>query len=338
MAQCGRCGKEKKWVSDSSSGGVYSTCACDIPLAPAIPIPSVTKGSSKRYKAKKQKSYSPANIPVAGTTKPIANQPSKTKVPAANNQYYNCLICKKTISENHRSQHVQVCFIQVPPVRFVCQYCKQTLTSTSIKTHASQCLGLATVCPVCSLSLSRLNLVQHLVDCQPLAPFFRSGEFFRCNICGGAIVSTARNSHRASCRRTLLNNGSANQPIQNEVNHMDMMLKKAVDDVCPYCKTQVKINEFKAHGAICQSRFQLVKNFQPAMSKQTNNSPVSKKKNKKSSYSGSLSFEESRPDRPGSYQDLGGSEDRMDATRGMGHFAREHGRIGSSPIHDDYDN
>ncbi len=40
--------------------------------------------------------------------------------------------------------------------------------------------------------------------------------------------------------------------------------------------------------------------------------------------------------RKGNYQDLGG-DDRMDATRGHGYSARENGRFGSHPIHDDYD-
>ncbi len=186
-----------------------------------------------------------------------------------------------------------------------CSFCRQYVNNAMFKEHSSECRG-------------RYKLIQ---DARP----------------NNSPINTSSRQYKDPMGiKAMLNQRGPIQPTGNSKVEPGKPIKatstkastNSVSDQskreCPNCHGQVKLTNFEEHRKNCAGT-----NKQNSKSKRSFNPRDNWQE----------SFDDNRHSpgvRKDDYQDLG-YDDRMDATRGQGYRAREHGRFGSHPIHDNYD-
>ncbi len=335
MAICESCNTKRELTFDSSTSSFYMSCACDLPGTQSI---SSTSSSYLTVKPSKENYNISAAQRARNKTRLVASSDATKK--SFGTVYYQCLICEQVLTSAKIQLHALSCFYSSQLNRYKCEYCGKMLLDDNIQWHLERCTKSPAnrphppilICEICNLPVSKDRLSAHNRSCIALAPRFNSGEMYRCLECAGSIISVDKDIHASRCPKNY-------QPILPKIHLSITVIKKRWEIICkscPFCRTPLQEAEISNHSKLCKYRFKLINNYRPAKSTTNHKSKVLTPRKK--ARSSKQAKKNSGQARKGSLQDLGGAEDLMDATRGMGHVAREHGRIGSASIHDDYDN
>jgi hypothetical protein len=308
MKRCPKCNQNMFAYGVDEEGVVVSVphkcpLAMDLPVVQARETMRIPFASSSTPRKMKQCSYCKVRVKESNLARHLDKCPERPELTAPATPHTN-----QSKSEGQPELKV----VSMSELRAVTNYvpcpsCKTYFRADRLTGHLPVCPERVGHCPYCHESMDKGLLTKHIRTCPKRVEW--------CPHCGVRLAGAYLGEHQKTCSK-------------RKKGLRTTHVKERLDVQCPRCGREISQDIYREHLRICSTAWKIARpdaegirhagqTPRPSRTVTTADSSAQDGENKAGA------------------SDLRSSDER-DASKHWGHYAREHGRFGSYPVHDDF--